>query len=736
MFGGLIGQRAAGVSQRYHHHAKREHIHRGVVGQNNLVGVRHLRRCDFIFYYTDVFGDGVSICRVVIEGKRMTRNPVLHGVRQQKERRLSVADPTWQLANAVAIAIGVGIVYFLAARFSLSLLTKPDGVAVFWPASGVAAGALIALGHRAKWPVAIGAAAATIAANLLGDRSFAGAVTFALCNAAEAMLTAGLIERQFGSGFTLDRVRKVLGLLAAAVLGSAISGIGGVLGFKLFHFSTASTLIIWQHWFASDALGILTVAPLLIGAAAAARDPPSLNEALEGAVALFAITLTITLVIFLPRASFATVVPIALLFPLLLWLAARCRPVFAAAAAFVVALTIVWTTTVGIGYFGDPDLPIEDRIVGAQAGILTTSLCTLVLAALFAERRHQEAALREGATRLEKALAAGAVIAFVWDARTGSSHRSENAANILGYDPQAPLSAAGFLALVHPDDRLHFKAHVMSVRPDNPPYAVTFRVIRPDAQEMWLEETATAEFDADGKCLRIEGLTRDITKSKRSEEHQRMLVAELDHRVKNVLARVGVVAMYTREGSGTIDEFIKALDRRIQSMAVAHELLSQGNWLGVRLANLVRHQLAPYATDANTATSGPDIALNAAATEALGMVLHELVTNAFKYGALSIPEGRISVSWEYQNSGDATLGLKVLWRETCGPSVSAPCKSGYGISLICELIPHELGGAVDLAFSSEGVSCTIDIPHNQLGYSRDRTTSSIRQPRNDRAQDR
>ena len=645
----------------------------------------------------------------------MTRNPILRKLPEHAERRFTVADPTWQRASSIGLAMAVGIVYFLAARFSLSLLTKPDGVAVFWPASGVAAGVLIALGPPAKWPVAIGAAAATIAANLLGDRSFAGAVTFALCNAGEAMLTAGLIERQFGSGFALHGVRQVLGLLAAAVLGSAISGIGGVVGFKLFHFPTASSLTIWQHWFASDALGILTVAPLLIGAAAAARDPPSPNEILEGAVALVAITLTITLVIFIPHASFATVVPIALLFPLLLWLAARCRPVFAAAAAFVVALTIVWTTTFGIGYFGDPELPIEDRIVGAQAGILTTSLCALVLAALFAERRHQEAALREGATRLEKALAAGAVIAFVWDARTGSSHRSENAANILGYDPQAPLSAARFLALIHPDDRAHFKAHVRSVRPDNPSYAVTFRLIRSDAQEMWLEETATAEFDADGKCLRIEGLTRDITKSKRAEEHQRLLVAELDHRVKNVLARVGVVAMYTREGSGTIDEFMEALDRRIQSMAVAHELLSQGNWLGVRLADLVRHQLAPYATDANTATSGPDIALNAAATEALGMVLHELVTNASKYGALSIPEGRVSVSWECRNSDDATFGLIILWRETCGPPVSAPCKSGYGISLICELIPHELGGTVDLAFSSEGVSCTIEIPRKQLG---------------------
>ncbi|XSC45802.1 MASE1 domain-containing protein [Bradyrhizobium sp. RDT10] len=211
----------------------------------------------------------------------MTRNPSLRKL-PDEERRFSVADATWQWASSIGLAIAVGIVYFLAARFSLSLLTKPDGVAVFWPASGVAAGVLIALGPRAKWPVAVGAAAATIAANLLGDRSFAGAVTFALCNAGEAMITAGVIERQFGSSFALDRVRQVLGLLAAAVLGSAISGIGGALGFKLFHFSTAPILTVWQHWFASDALGILTVAPLLIGAAAAARDPPPLNQTLEG----------------------------------------------------------------------------------------------------------------------------------------------------------------------------------------------------------------------------------------------------------------------------------------------------------------------------------------------------------------------------------------------------------------------------------------------------------------------
>jgi PAS domain S-box-containing protein len=638
---------------------------------------------------------------------------VLQNLRNQAQRRLpAVADSTRRWISAIGFAVAVGIAYFLAARLSLSLLTKPDGVAVFWPASGVAAGALIALGPGARWPVAIGAMAATIVANLLGDRTFAGAITFALCNAGEAILTAGLIERQFGSDFSLDRLRHVLGLLGAAVFGAAVSGVGGVLGFKLFHGSTAPSLTIWQHWFASDALGMVTVAPLLIGLAAAVRDPPPRSEVIEGALALVAITVTSALVIFLPREPWATVVPIALLFPLLLWLAARCRPAFAAAAAFIVALTIVWTTTFGIGYFGDPDLPIADRILGAQAGILTTSLCTFVLAALFAERRRHEAALSEGAARLQEALTAGAVTAFEWDARTGSSHRSENAAKILGYDPQAPFTGTHFLARIHPADRAHFKAHLRGVRPDSPSYAVIFRVIRPDGQEMWLEETATAEFDAAEHCVRIKGLTLDITGRKRADEHQRLLIAELDHRVKNVLARVAVVAMYTRQGSSTMDGFIEALDRRIQSMAVAHELLSQGHWQGVRLADIVRRQLAPYATDANTTIGGPDITLPAAATEALAMALQELVTNASKYGALSIPDGWVSVSWECRSSGDAP-SLMIVWRETGGPPVSAPTHYGYGTSLICDLIPHELGGTVDLAFSSDGVCCTIEMPLKQ-----------------------
>jgi PAS domain S-box-containing protein len=612
--------------------------------------------------------------------------------------------------GAIGLTVAVGVAYFLAARLGLALLTQPDGVAVFWPAAGISSGVLIALGPRARLPVAAGAMAATIIANLLGDRTIWSALVFALCNAGEAVLAAGVIEYFFGTNFGLGRLRNVLGLLAAAFIGAGVSGIGGTLGFTFLHASTAPVLTTWHHWFASDGLGIVTVAPLLIGLAAAVRDPPPRRELVEGGAALVALCAISALVIVPPSEPWAIVVPIALLFPLLLWLAARSRPAFSAAAAFIATLAIVWTTTFGIGVFGDASLTMGDRILGAQATILAVSLCALVLAALLSELRQHEAVLIESEARLQEALTAGAVTAFDWDLRTGVSRHSENAAQILGLDAGESASAGRFLERVHPDDRAHVRAHVRGVSPDNPSYTITFRFVRPDGREVWLEETSKAEFDAAGRFARLRGLTLDITDRKRAEERQDLLIAELDHRVKNVLARVAVVARYTREGSSSIDGFIRTLDGRIQSMAAAHSLLSQSRWHGVGLTGLVRHQLAPYATDANMTISGPDVMLSAAATQAVAMVLHELVTNAAKYGALSTPDGRVSVSWNSTAEGRTAGTLTILWNETGGPPANSPARAGFGTSLIRDLIPHELEGTVDLCFPSEGVNCKIEFP--------------------------
>ena len=318
-------------------------------------------------------------------------------------RKWSAADDLnrrWVVSAELATAVGTA--YFLAAQLSLGLLLNPAGVAVFWPAAGISSGVLIALGPLARWPVVAGAMVATVAANLMGDRNIWAATAFAICNAAEALIIAGLIQHYVGDSFSLARLRHVLVLLAAAIAGTAISGIGGAVAYKLFHSPTAPMFMTWRHWFASDVVGVISVAPLVIGLTAALREPPPRSELIEGIAALVALAVMTGIIISLPPEPWQTVVPGALLFPMLLWLAARCRPVFAAVGAFMVSIAIVWTTIFGIGHFGDTGLPIDARILQAQAVILVVTLGAFVLAALFSERRENETHLARSNMMLER----------------------------------------------------------------------------------------------------------------------------------------------------------------------------------------------------------------------------------------------------------------------------------------------------------------------------------------------
>jgi PAS domain S-box-containing protein len=631
-------------------------------------------------------------------------------LRQVQDRFSARAASRQRLVGAVKLAVIVGAAYFLAARLSLFLLTQPDGVAPFWPAAGVSSGFLIALGRAARWPVAIGVVAATTAANLTGDRTIVGSIAFALCDAGEALLTAWLIERYAGRDFSLERLRHVLWLLGAAIIATTCSGIGGAVAYKLFYSPDVPALITWQHWASSDAIGIITVAPLMVGLAEMARRPSPPREIIEGVAALIAVAAAIVIIIFVfPETWWNRIAPVELLFPMLLWLAARCRPPFTAAAVFIVSLVIASAVIFRFGLFADIELSMAEQIFAAQAGTVGVAIFAFVLAALFAERRRHEAVITESENRMRAIVNTVVDGIITIDDQGTIENLNPAAARVFGYSSEEVVGRNVKIlmpefygpeqggpvddAQVGQAEAIGFGREVTGKREDGSIVPV---------------ELAVSGMEVAGRRM-FTGVVRDITERKRVEEHQELLIAELDHRVKNILAQVAVVATSTRQGSRSIDEFLRSLDGRIQSMAAAHTLLSRSGWQSVGLDALVRNQLAPYMTGANITISGPEAMLASAEIQAVSRVLHELATNAAKYGALSMPGGRVSVTWDFHLSGRAS-SLVLLWHEVGGPSVPPNVQPSYGTNLIRNLIPHELGGAVDLVFAAEGVSCRIEMP--------------------------
>ena len=329
------------------------------------------------------------------------------------------------------------------------------------------------------------------------------------------------------------------------------------------------------------------------------------------------------------------------------------------------------------------------------------------------ELKKAQRALAERNVQLALAGKAGLVGTYAHDINTDMMQISEGYAAIHGLpEGTTESSRSEWKRRVHPED-LARKLAVESkaIRERRGEYSVEYRIVR-DGEVRWIESRGFISYDSDGSPQRIIGVNIDITERKRAEEHQRVLVAELDHRVKNVLATVSAVAGQTLETSSSMSHFVAALDGRIRSMATAHELLSTRQWQGMPMAELVRREFAAYASSNNTKIDGPEVMLSAEAGQAMAMVIHELVTNAAKYGALSTQSGRVSVRWYRKLNGSAQFVL--VWQETGGPRVEAPRKSGYGTGVVRDLIPYEFGGTVDLSFAPEGVRCRLEIPFDRV----------------------
>jgi len=203
----------------------------------------------------------------------------------------------------------------------------------------------------------------------------------------------------------------------------------------------------------------------------------------------------------------------------------------------------------------------------------------------------------------------------------------------------------------------------------------------------------------------------DVTERKEGEAHLRLLMRELTHRSKNLLAVIQAMARQTARHAGSIEGFLNQFAARLQALAASHDLLVRESWYGASLRELIQSQLAAYigSGEAPVALDGPAVALKPEAAQNLGLALHELAVNAAKFGALSVPSGRVSISWALRDHA-----LTLEWREQFGPKVKIRRKKGFGSMVIERNLARALDAKVALDFEPDGVRCHIVIPASQI----------------------
>jgi PAS domain S-box-containing protein len=222
--------------------------------------------------------------------------------------------------------------------------------------------------------------------------------------------------------------------------------------------------------------------------------------------------------------------------------------------------------------------------------------------------------------------------------------------------------------------------------------------------------------DSDGKIVAMSSIIHDITSRKNTEKHQRFLMRELTHRTKNLLAIVQSMARQTARSAASLKDFETEYMQRLQGIAASHDLLVNQNWAGAPLDELIRRQVEPFVETnrANLAISGPDIIITAKAAQTIGLALHELATNSMKYGALSTPKGKVSIDWEFHQTGEEPQRLRLKWEEHNGPPVTPPTRQGFGHFVIDRMATQSLAAKVDIDFRPEGLVWVIDAPTQAL----------------------
>ncbi|MEA2874135.1 MAG: hypothetical protein QOH67_4111 [Hyphomicrobiales bacterium] len=328
--------------------------------------------------------------------------------------------------------------------------------------------------------------------------------------------------------------------------------------------------------------------------------------------------------------------------------------------------------------------------------------------------------LLQSEQRRSLALAAGNMGSWDWDLPNGTVVWDEGQHAIYGVTPgEFVVTPEHFKVLILPEDWEQLQRGMQSLLEQGQPHQAEYRVRRPNGEVRWCASTAAATKDRDGKVVRISGVTMDITERREAEERQALLAREVDHRAKNAMAIVQSIVRLTKAGS--ISSYISIIEGRIKALSRAHALLSSSRWQGADLDKLADDELAPYRSSHLDRLSifGPKVTLEPTKAQTLALALHELATNAAKYGALSSASGKLALWWEVQSDA-----LTIHWHETAGPETHAPSVTGFGTQIITGSIERQLGGKTRFEWLPAGPRCTLTIPRGERTDHAEKTEES------------
>lgn len=359
---------------------------------------------------------------------------------------------------------------------------------------------------------------------------------------------------------------------------------------------------------------------------------------------------------------------------------------------------------VGLLMVGDPKP--HSKVSKAQHEALAD------LAALAVDELQRRAAARAAAEqrryddqRVELALETAGLAEFEWRITSDQIALSPHVRELTGIEQETVRGEGGEFTFrfVHPDDKERVRTEMNDQLEASGRYLVEYRMIRPrDDSVRWMRGAGRLTAAPDGSA-RLIGVLQDITERQLGEQHRAALLAELDHRVKNVLAAVQSLASQSARKTTSLDSFLKTFSGRLKAMASAHELLTATRWRGASLGDIAAAELGGLAPG-QARWEGPRIVLTPRAANALSLALHELASNAVKFGALSVDSGRVQVSWRERGQG----GFALEWAEHGGPPVAPPKRAGFGATLLEQVTARELGGQVRVDFHRDGVRAHIE----------------------------